>query len=79
MSFLIILGIVLWIALAFWPALLAKRKGYSFLLFLLLSWFISFLITLVVVLFLKDKTITAAERAADKAAEAALQKEESRA
>lgn len=79
MSFLIILGVALWIAFAFWPALLAKRKGYSFIVFLLLSWFVSFLITLVVVLFLKDKTVTAADRAADKAAEAALERDESRA
>ena len=50
------LGIVLWIALAFWPALIAKRKGYSFWLFLITSWFVSFLATLIVVLILRDKT-----------------------
>ncbi len=74
-----ILGLVLWILFAFWPAMLAKRKGYSFILFLVLSWFVSFVITLIVVLFLKDKTMTAADRAADKAADAALAKEENRA
>lgn len=75
--FFIILGIVLWIVFAFWPAMLAKNKGYSFILFLLLSWFVSFIITLlIVVIFLKDKTETSADRAADKAADAALAKEE---
>jgi len=51
----VILGMVLWILLAFWPAMLAKRKGYSFILFLILSWFVSFIVTLIVVLILKDK------------------------
>lgn len=76
MAFIIVLGITLHIFLAFWPATLAKNKGYSFLLFLVLSWFVSFLITLIVVLFLRDKNMSAADRAASKAAEAALQKEE---
>ncbi len=77
--FFIILGIVLWVFLAFWPAKLAQNKGYSFILFLLLSWFVSFVITLIVVIFLKDKTETEADRIADKAADAALDKEEGRA
>lgn len=73
--FFAILGVFLWVVLAFLPAYLAKKKGYSFILFLVLSWFVSFLLTLVIVLFLKDKTMTAADRAADAAAEKALQKE----
>jgi ABC-type Mn2+/Zn2+ transport system permease subunit len=77
-SFFIILGTVLWIAFAFWPAILAKRKGYSFIVFLVLSWFVSFFVTLFVVFLLKDKTVTSADRAADKAADAALAKEENR-
>jgi ABC-type Mn2+/Zn2+ transport system permease subunit len=77
-SFYIILGLVLWIALAFWPATMAKRKGYSFWLFLILSWVVSFVITLIVVIFLKDKNQTAEDRAADAAAEAELEKEENR-
>lgn len=52
---MILLGIILWVLLALWPAMLAKRKGYSFVLFLILSWFVSFIITLLAVLFLKDK------------------------
>ena len=79
MSFFIVLGIALWILFAFWPALVAKSKGYSFFLFLILSWAVSFLVTLIVVLLLEDKTATASTRAADKAAEDALDKDESRA
>ncbi|HSX45655.1 MAG TPA: hypothetical protein VLG27_01460 [Candidatus Saccharimonadia bacterium] len=78
MSFFIILGIVLWVFIAFWPAFIAKNKGYSFILFLVLSWFVSFIITLIVVTLLKDKTMTKSDRAADRAAEAALEKEENR-
>ncbi len=73
--FFIILGIFLWVFLAFVPAYLAKKKGYSFILFLLLSWFVSFVITLIVVLALKDKTQTAADRADDAAVDRAIQKE----
>lgn len=36
-GFWLILGIVIWVAIAFWPARVAKRKGYSFLLFFLFS------------------------------------------
>lgn len=73
--FFVILGVALWILFAFAPAILAKNKGYSFWLFLILSWFISFAITLIIVLFLKDKTVTAADRAAGTAADKALEKE----
>ncbi len=73
--FFIILGIFLWVTLAFVPAYLAKKKGYSFILFLVLSWFVSFIITLIVVLALKDKTQTAADRADDAAVDRAIQKE----
>lgn len=50
----LILVAAVWIMIAFWPALLAKGKGYSFWLFLLLSipfWWI----TLFVALFIHDK------------------------
>jgi hypothetical protein len=76
MSFIIILGVALWVFIALWPAILAKNKGYSFWLFLVLSWFVSFIITLIIATLLKDKNMTAADRKADKAAEAALDKEE---
>ena len=55
MMFFIILGTILWIAVALWPAFIARRKGYSFLLFFLISLFFWW-ITLFVTLFMKDKT-----------------------
>ncbi len=57
-----LLGMILWVLLALWPAMLAKRKGYSFILFLILSWFVSFIITLLAVLFLKDKNQDSADQ-----------------
>lgn len=74
-GFFVVLGIALWIFLAFWPAVMAKRKGYSFILFLLLAWVISWLLTLIVVLFLHDKNETAQQRADDKAVDEILDKE----
>lgn len=74
-GFFIVLGIALWIALAFWPAVMAKRKGYSFILFLLLAWLVSWLVTLIVVLFLRDKNETAQQRADDAAVEKILDNE----
>ncbi len=53
--FFIILGIILWVMVALWPASIAKRKGYSFLLFFLIS-LLFWWITLFVTLFMKDKT-----------------------
>ncbi|HSX43974.1 MAG TPA: hypothetical protein VLE69_01580 [Candidatus Saccharimonadales bacterium] len=46
---------VLWVIIAFWPAMIAKGKGYSFLLFFILSlpfWWIM----LFVALFMPDKS-----------------------
>ena len=63
-----LLGMILWVLLALWPAMLAKRKGYSFMLFLILSWFVSFIITLLAVLFLKDKDEISADRTINKTA-----------
>ena len=73
--FFAILGIFLWVCLAFLPAWLAKKKGYNFWLFLILSWFISFIITLIIVLFLHDKNQTAQDRADERAAERAIERE----
>lgn len=75
-SFYLILGIILWIIFAFWPAILARRKGYSFILFFLIALFISWLLALVIILVLKDKNQTPESLAADRAAEAELDKEE---
>jgi len=68
-SFFILLGIVLWVFLAFWPAIVARRKGYSFMLFLIMALVISWVITLIITLVLKDKNATAESRAADRAAD----------
>ncbi len=73
--FFLILGIVAWIVLALWPATIAKNKGYSFALFLLLGILVSFILALIVAALLKDKTETAEDRADDAAVERALQKE----
>lgn len=75
-SFLLVLGIIAWITVALWPAFIARKKGYSFILFWIISWFISFLLGLLLVLILRDKNETPQTRAADKAAEDALDKEE---
>jgi len=32
-----IVGLIIWIAIAFWPARVARRKGHSFIAFFLLS------------------------------------------
>lgn len=74
-SFFITLGVIVWIALAFWPATVAKRKGHSFILFFLLS-VVFFFISLILAYAVKDKTLTAEDIADEKAAEKALQKEE---
>ena len=75
-SFFLIMGIVLWVLLALWPAFMARRKGYSFVLFLIIALFLSWLLALIIVLVMKDKNKTAESIAADQAAEAALAKEE---
>lgn len=51
-----------WIMIAFWPASIAKQKGYSFLGFFALSIFFWW-ITLFVVMFLEDKNKPAAPKA----------------
>jgi len=53
-AFYAILGIVLWIALAFWPARVARRKGYSWLLFFIFSCFF-FFAAIIVAYAVKDK------------------------
>lgn len=72
----IILGIVIWVIIAFWPAMVARRKGYSFILFFLLS-LVFFFLSLALAYIVRDKNETAEDRAADKAADRALAKEES--
>ena len=78
MTFFLIIGAVLWVLLALWPAFIARRKGYSFILFLIIALLISWLLALIIVFLLKDKNKTAESIAADQAAEAALEKEENK-
>lgn len=73
--FFMILGLFLWITLAFIPAILAKKKGYNFWLFLVLSWFVSFVLTLIVVLVLENKNLTTQDKADDLAAERAIERD----
>ncbi len=58
---LFIIGIILWILVALWPARVAKSRGYSFWLFLILSWFISFILALLLAYLLPNKHHTSDE------------------
>jgi hypothetical protein len=49
-----ILFIVIWIALAFWPARVARRKGHSFILYFIFSLFF-FPAALIVAYLVKDR------------------------
>jgi ABC-type Mn2+/Zn2+ transport system permease subunit len=60
MVFFYILGVILWIAIAFWPATVAKNKGHSFLGYFLLSIFFWWITLFVVYFGLKDNSGTAA-------------------
>ncbi len=71
-----VIGLIAWMVIAFWPARWAHNKGYNFFIFLTLSWFISFILTLIIVAFLRDKNETAQSRADDKAVQEVLDKEE---
>lgn len=54
-----IVGIIIWIALAFWPARVASRKGHSFIGFFLLSC-LFFPLSLLIAYMASDRTTTAA-------------------
>jgi hypothetical protein len=49
------IGLVIWIAIAFWPARVAGRKGHSFFLFFIFSLFF-FPLALIVAYVVKDRT-----------------------
>ncbi len=53
-----ILGIIIWIAIAFWPARVAARKGHSFFLYFLFS-LVFFPAALIVAYLVKDRTASA--------------------
>ena len=50
-----ILGLIIWIAIAFWPARVAGRKGHSFVLYFILSLFF-FPLALIMAYVVKDRT-----------------------
>ena len=50
-----ILGVILWVLIAFWPAIVARRKGHSFIGFFILS-LVFFFLSLVLAYVVKDKT-----------------------
>ncbi|HUD10055.1 MAG TPA: hypothetical protein VMR28_00080 [Candidatus Saccharimonadales bacterium] len=70
-----LLGVILWVIVAFWPAMVAKRKGHSFGLFFILS-LIFFFLSLILAYVVSDRTMTAKDKADDRAAEKALDREE---
>jgi hypothetical protein len=49
-----IIGLIIWIAIAFWPARVAARKGHSFILFFLFS-LAFFPAALIVAFMVKDR------------------------
>lgn len=51
-----IIGIIIWIAIAFWPARVAARKGHSFLLFFIFSLFF-FPAALIVAYVVRDRRV----------------------
>lgn len=50
-----IIGVIVWIAIAFWPARVAGRKGHSFLGFFLLS-LLFFPLSLIIAYMVDDRT-----------------------
>jgi hypothetical protein len=53
-----IVAIIVWIAIAFWPARVAARKGHSFFLYFLFS-LVFFPAALIVAYLVKDRTAAA--------------------
>jgi hypothetical protein len=49
-----IVGLIIWIAIAFWPARVARRKGHSWLLFFIFSLFF-FPLALLVAYLVRDR------------------------
>jgi hypothetical protein len=51
-----IIGIIIWVAIAFWPARVAARKGHSFLLYFIFSLFF-FPAALIVAYVVQDRSV----------------------
>ena len=54
-----IIGIIIWVALAFWPARVAGRKGHSFFGYFVLSLFF-FPLALIMAYVVQDRTVLVA-------------------
>jgi hypothetical protein len=57
-----ILFFIIWVAIAFWPARVAARKGHSFFGYFLFS-LVFFPLALIVAYMVDDKTVSGASRA----------------
>ena len=51
-----IIGVIIWVAIAFWPARVAARKGHSFFLFFIFSLFF-FPAALIVAYVVRDRRV----------------------
>jgi hypothetical protein len=51
-----IIGLIIWVAIAFWPARVAARKGHSFFGYFLLSLFFFFPLSLILAFAVEDRT-----------------------
>ena len=51
-----LLGLIIWVAIAFWPARVARRKGHSWLLFFIFSLFF-FPAALIVAYLVRDRRV----------------------
>ncbi len=71
-----VLYIIAAILIAIWPARVAKRKGHSFWLWLLISLFFWFIALFVVYFGLEDNTKTAKDKADEEAVDKILEKQE---
>jgi hypothetical protein len=60
---LIVLAVVIWVALAFWPARVAARKGHSFLGYFVFSLFL-WPVALIVAYVVQDRTVVVQDRPA---------------
>lgn len=55
---LVIIGLIIWVAIAFWPARVAERKGHSFLGYFVLSLFF-FPLSLIMAYAVEDRSTVA--------------------
>ena len=69
-----LLGAILWVIFAFWPAIVARRKGHSFILFFILSLFF-FVLALIYAYAVNDNTETTEDIAAEKAVNKVMDEE----